>query len=95
MKRYAKIITITTEKEGTASCLSQCLLMNDEGMQRVAWIPSVRAVLKRVRINGIVFNVKERYSTVPTREAIENSSDYRRHRDSTDLESGSWEKLEF
>jgi hypothetical protein len=72
---------------------TQCLLISDGGMQQVAWIPTVRANLKRIRIDGTVFNVKERYSTVPSREVLDDSSDYRRHRKATDLESGSWKRL--
>jgi hypothetical protein len=64
---------------------TQCLLIGDDGSQRVAWIPSIRANANKVRIDGKIFTVKERYTSMPTKEALENSSDYRRHRKATDV----------
>jgi hypothetical protein len=43
---------------------TQCLLMGKEGDQRVAWIPSDKANLERVKINEKLFTVKEKYNTI-------------------------------
>ena len=57
---------------------TQCLLVSPTGEQKVAWIPSIRATLNKVLINSKLFFVKERYTTIPSRDAIDNSSDYTR-----------------
>jgi hypothetical protein len=73
---------------------TQCFLVSEDGIQMMSWIPSVRAAkLNKVKIDGRIFTVKERYSTIPTQEAIGNSSDYRRHRKATD--KSEWQKLEW
>lgn len=66
--------------------MTQCLLQRGNE-SKVAWIPSSKANLNKVRIDGIpgVWTVKERYATDLSSNVIENSSDYRRHREATDI----------
>ena len=70
---------------------TQCLLVTDAGIRYVAWIPTIRAKLNKVRIDGMVYNVKERYSTMPTDDVLVNSNDYRNHRKATDISD--WNRL--
>jgi hypothetical protein len=72
---------------------TQCLLVTDEGAQYVAWIPTVRASLKRLRIDGKTFNVAQKFGTMDSRDALANSTDYRSHRKATDLNN--WKKLNW
>jgi hypothetical protein len=72
---------------------TQCLLISQDGLsQRVAWIPSIRAKSNKVKIDGCVFTVKERYTSMSTQDALANSSDYRRHRKATDISE--WKKID-
>jgi len=66
--------------------MTQCLL-TCEKESTVVWIPADKAKLKKIKINGIhgIWTVVERYATDWADKIIENASDYRRHRDATDI----------
>ena len=73
--------------------MTQCLLRQGAAA-RVAWIPTVKANLRQVKIKDIdgVWDVAEKWSTELASTIIDNSSDYRKHRQHTDIST--WHHFE-
>ena len=73
--------------------MTQCLLRQGAAT-RVAWIPTVKANMGQVKIKDIdgVWNVAEKYSTEMASAIVDNSSDYRRHCQHTDVST--WHHFE-
>ena len=71
--------------------MTQCRLERKDSLgilhHQVAWIPTVRANNRKVRIKGEegVWVVTDKYAIDSSENVIANSSDYRNHRKATDV----------